>query len=137
MVNLRGQVIGINSAIVSRTGVYQGYGFAIPIDLAHRVMDDLIAYGRVRRAYLGVNVVTIDAEMMELKGLPDVSGAIVQSLTDGAAAARAGIRLEDVIREVDGERVRSANDLQHKNCAEVAGRAGANRDLPRWATRAN
>ncbi len=131
MVNLRGQVIGINSAIVSRTGVYQGYGFAIPIDLAHRVMDDLIAYGRVRRAYLGVNVVTIDAEMMELKGLPDVSGAIVQSLTDGAAAARAGIRLEDVIREVDGERVRSANDLQHKIALKSPGervRIGIYRD---------
>ncbi len=114
MVNLRGQVIGINSAIVSRTGVYQGYGFAIPIDLAHRVMDDLIAYGRVRRAYLGVSVETIDMEMAELQDLPDVGGAIVRDVTRGAAAEDAGIRMNDVIREVDGERVRSGNDLQHK-----------------------
>ncbi len=121
MVNLRGQVIGINSAIVSRTGVYQGYGFAIPIDLAHRVMDDLIAYGRVRRAYLGVNVETIDAEMAELLELPDVGGAIVRSLTRGAAAEQAGIHLNDVIRDVDGERVRSANDLQHKIALRAPG----------------
>ncbi len=114
MVNLRGQVIGINAAIVSATGVYQGYGFAIPIDLAHRVMEDLIAYGRVKRAHLGVNIEQVTAEDAEALDLPDVSGALVQGVNDGTPADRAGLRMGDVIAAVNGEKVLSANDLQHK-----------------------
>lgn len=114
MVNLRGQVIGINSAIVSRTGVYQGYGFAIPIDLAHRVMEDLVAYGRVKRAYVGVEIRSVYAEDAEVLGLPEVSGAFVVSVSDGAPAERAGLEANDVITEVTGEKVLSGNDLQHK-----------------------
>ena len=70
MVNLRGQVVGINSAIASQTGYYQGYGFAIPIDLAYRVTEDLIEYGRVRRAWLGVAMRPIDQISAESYGLP-------------------------------------------------------------------
>ena len=114
MVNLQGQVIGINAAIVSATGVYQGYGFAVPIDLAHRVMDDLIAYGRVKRAFLGVSIWAVTAEDAEAMGLPDVSGALVQGVNEGTPAERAGLRFRDVIREVDGEKVLTGNDLQHK-----------------------
>ncbi|MDE2753947.1 MAG: trypsin-like peptidase domain-containing protein [Gemmatimonadota bacterium] len=114
MVNLQGQVIGINAAIVSATGVYQGYGFAVPIDLAHRVMDDLIAYGRVKRAFLGVSIWAVSAEDAEAMGLPDVSGALVQGVNPGTPAERAGLRFRDVIREVDGEKVLTGNDLQHK-----------------------
>ena len=114
MVNLRGQVIGINSAIVSRTGVYEGYGFAIPIDLAHRVMEDLVEHGRVRRAYLGVEIQAVSAEDAESLGLPEISGAFIQRVTGGAPAESAGLEKYDVITEVDGEKVVSANDLQHK-----------------------
>lgn len=114
MVNLRGQVIGINAAIVSNTGVYQGYGFAIPIDLAHRVMEDLVAYGHVKRAYLGVSIREVYAEDAEYLGLPEISGAFVESVTPGDPAARAGIRQYDVITDVEGEGIVSANDLQHK-----------------------
>ena len=114
LVNLRGQVIGVNSAIVSRTGVYQGYGFAIPIDLAHRVMEDLVAHGRVRRAFLGVTIESVNEADAEYLGLPEVAGAFVQSLGPGAPAERAGIREYDVITELDGEKVLSGNDLQHK-----------------------
>ena len=114
LVNLRGQVIGVNSAIVSRTGVYQGYGFAIPIDLAHRVMEDLVAHGRVRRAFLGVTIESVDEADAEYLGLPEVAGAFVQSLGPGAPGERAGIREYDVITEIDGEKVLSGNDLQHK-----------------------
>ena len=113
MVNLRGQVVGINSAIVSRTGVYQGYGFAIPIDLAHQVMNDLIAYGRVRRALLGVSVQSVASEDADALGLPEVAGALVQSVAADAPARRAGLRLGDVIAEIDGEPVGTGNDLQH------------------------
>ena len=113
MVNLRGQVIGMNSAIVSRTGVYQGYGFAIPMNLAHRVMEDLIAYGRVRRALLGVSIDPVESEDAEALGLPRIAGALVQSATEDTPAAGAGLRLGDVITALDGEEVGTANDLQH------------------------
>lgn len=121
MVNLRGQVIGINAAIVSNTGVYQGYGFAIPIDLAHRVMEDLVAYGRVKRAYLGVSIREVNAEDAEVLGLPAISGTFVESVTPGEPAARAGLRQYDVITGVDGEGVVSANDLQHKIALRAPG----------------
>ncbi len=114
LVNLRGQVIGVNAAIVSRTGVYQGYGFAIPIDLAHRVMEDLVAHGRVRRAYLGISIVPVAESDAEYLGLPEVAGAFVQNVTPGAPADRAGLRDYDVITALDGEKVLTGNDLQHK-----------------------
>ena len=76
MVNLRGQVIGVNAAFASRTGFYVGYGFAIPIDLAHRIMDDLVEYGRVRRAYLGVRMVPVTPEDAEVYGLPEIAGRL-------------------------------------------------------------
>ena len=131
MVNLRGQVIGINAAIVSATGVYQGYGFAIPIDLAHRVMEDLIAYGRVKRAFLGVTMTRVTAEDAEALELPDVSGALVQSVSQDTPAERAGLRMGDVIREVDGAKVLTGNDLQHKIALKSPGdrvRIGIYRD---------
>ena len=114
MVNLRGQVIGINAAIASRTGYYVGYGFAIPIDLAHRIMDDLVAYGRVRRAYLGISMQAVTPEDAELYGLPEVAGAHVQRVVRDTPADEAGLRMRDVITAVDGEPVRTSNDLQHK-----------------------
>ena len=131
MVNLRGQVIGINAAIVSATGVYQGYGFAVPIDLAHRVMEDLIAYGRVKRAFLGVTIQAIEVEDAEVLELPDVSGALVQSVTEDTPAQRAGLRMGDVIRDIDGEKVLTGNDLQHKIALRAPGdrvRIGIYRD---------
>ena len=121
LVNLRGQVIGVNAAIVSRTGVYQGYGFAIPIDLAHRVMEDLIAHGRVRRAYLGVSIDPVgeaDAERFEL---PEVAGALVQNVTRNAPAERAGLEDYDVITALDGDKVLTGNDLQHKIALKAPG----------------
>ena len=121
LVNLRGQVIGVNAAIVSRTGVYQGYGFAIPIDLAHRVMEDLVAHGRVRRAYMGVSIEPVREADADWLGLPEVAGAFVQDVTPGAPAERAGLRLYDVITAVDGESVLTGNDLQHKIALKAPG----------------
>ena len=138
MVNLRGQVIGINAAIVSQTGVYQGYGFAIPIDLAHRVTEDLIEYGRVRRAFLGVSMTRVTAEDAEAFGLPDVSGARVRRVNEGTPAERAGLRMGDVITTVDGDKVLSSNDLQRKIALRSPGdrvRIGIYRDgRPREVT---
>jgi serine protease Do len=113
MVNIMGQVVGINSAIFSPTGTYVGYGFAIPIDLAGRVMEDLIEFGRVRRARLGVSIDQIVPEDQELYDLPDVAGVLVQEATAGGPAVEAGLLPGDVLYAVDGTVVRSPNGLQN------------------------
>ncbi|NIP59168.1 MAG: PDZ domain-containing protein, partial [Gemmatimonadetes bacterium] len=114
LVDLRGQVVGVNTAIVSRSGFYQGYGFAIPVDLARRVMEDLIEYGRVRRAWLGVSITLVTSVDAEAYGLPRVAGAIVQDFPDGSPAREAGLEREDVITAVNGDDVAGPGDLQQK-----------------------
>jgi len=113
MVNLRGQVVGINSAIMTPTGYYAGYGFAIPVDLAGRVMEDLIEYGRVRRAWLGVSINEVVPEDQEAYNLPEVAGVLVQATTEDSPAEDAGVRQGDVIYSVDGIVVYSPNGLQN------------------------
>jgi len=112
MVNLRGQVVGINSAIASRTGFYQGYGFAIPIDLAQRVMEDLVEYGKVRRAWLGVAMTGVDAVSAESYGLPTVSGVEVTMITKGGPAEDYGIMPYDVIVAIDDQPIGRTGQLQ-------------------------
>lgn len=112
MVNLRGQVVGINSAIASRTGYYQGYGFAIPIDLAERVAEDLIEYGQIKRAYLGIRMRSLDAVDAEAFGVPRVGGALVSEVTSDGPAEDAGLRSQDVITEVDGVEISTSSHLQ-------------------------
>jgi serine protease Do len=113
MVNLRGQAVGINSAILSPSGTFAGYGFAIPMDLASRVMEDLIEYGRVRRAWLGVSITPIAPEDQEYYRLPQVAGVLVQDVTAEGPAARAGLRQGDVLYSVDGSVVYQPNGLQN------------------------
>lgn len=112
MVNLRGQVVGINSAIASQTGYYQGYGFAIPIDLAERVSEDLIEYGIVRRAWIGISMNSVDALDAEKFNLPRIGGALVMSISDDSPAVGAGLRAEDVITAVNGEPIMRSSQLQ-------------------------
>jgi serine protease Do len=112
LVNVRGQVIGINSAIASPTGFFQGYGFAVPMDLARRVMEDLIEYGQVRRPLLGVSMTDVALEDAEYLGLPRAAGALVSQVTEGSGAEAAGIRTDDVIVGVDGEAVERSAQLQ-------------------------
>lgn len=114
MVDMSGRVIGINSAIASLTGYYQGYGFAIPINLARRVMEDLVEFGEVRRPQIGVQIVEIAPEDAEAYGLPAVEGALVQDVTAGGPADGAGIRQEDVIVAIDGESIGYVSQLQGK-----------------------
>ncbi len=113
MVNIMGQVVGINSAISSPTGTYVGYGFAIPIDLASRVMEDLIDYGRVRRAWLGVSMDAITPEDTEVYALPQVAGVLIQRITENGPAEEVGLRQSDVLYSVDGQVVYSPNGLQN------------------------
>ena len=113
MVNLRGQVVGINSAIASTTGAYQGYGFAIPINLARRVMEDLVEYGHVKRPRIGVEIVAVTAEDAEVYGLPRVSGIMVQDVRPDGPSYRE-LEPEDVIIELDGQPVGYVAELQAK-----------------------
>jgi len=112
LVNLRGEVVGINTAIASPTGYYQGYGFAIPSNLARRVMRDLIAHGRVRRALLGITIADVDAEDAEVFGLPEISGVLVVDFPPGSPAQRSGLERGDVIVAVNGRKVDRVGTLQ-------------------------
>jgi len=116
MVNLRGQVVGINSAIASETGVYQGYGFAIPINLARRVMEDLIEYGHIRRPRIGVAIDNVSPEDAELYGLPRISGVVIADVQNGPGMGK--LQAEDVIVAIDGEPIGYTAELQ----AEIAER---------------
>jgi serine protease Do len=114
LVNTRGQVIGVNSAIASPTGYYSGYGFAIPVSLAREVMDDLIRYGRVRRAVLGIAIEDVTPEDAQAAGLKTIEGVRVESFnpTDDSPAKKAGLEPGDVIVEVDNKPVDRVSTLQ-------------------------
>ena len=113
LVNIRGEVIGINSAIASQTGYYSGYGFAIPISLARQVMEDLIAHGRVRRAVLGVSIGPVDAVDARAAGLTKIQGAKVGGYSDDdSPAKRAGVAPGDIIITADGKPVDRVSTLQ-------------------------
>jgi serine protease Do len=114
LVNIRGEVVGINSAIASRTGFYSGYGFAIPVTLARDVMKDLIAYGRVKRPVLGISIGEVDAEDAQATGLKEIKGVKVSgfSPTDGSPAQKAGVEPGDVIVAIDGRPVDRVSTLQ-------------------------
>lgn len=113
LVNLRGEVIGINTAIASPTGTYAGYGFAVPIHLAKRVADDLIRYGAVHRPKLGVQIKDAAPADIDVFGLPSANGSVVVQVQDGPAKD-AGIRLGDVIVAVDGSPIRDTGDLMER-----------------------
>ncbi|MGD8700033.1 MAG: trypsin-like peptidase domain-containing protein [Gemmatimonadales bacterium] len=112
LVDYRGEVIGVNTAIQSTTGYYQGYGFAIPISLARDVMEDLIEYGRVRRAALRVQIMPPSRDDVRAFGLPGPIGAVVQDFTEGSPAAEAGMQRGDVIVAVDGKSIERVGQLQ-------------------------
>jgi serine protease Do len=115
LVNVQGEVIGINSAIASETGFYAGYGFAIPINLARTVMTQLIATGHVERAVIGVSIRPITPEDAEDAKLSDIRGVVVNDFTgDDSPAKRAGIQPGDVIVSVDGQQIESVSQLQQR-----------------------
>src|SRR3954463_8505659 len=114
LVSVEGEVIGVNSAIASQTGFYSGYGFAIPIDLAHKVMDQIIADGRVHRAALGISVQNATPNDAEYVGLPDIRGVLVQDFTESSPARKAGIEAGDIIISRDGKPVEYVGQLQQQ-----------------------
>jgi serine protease Do len=115
LVNIRGEVIGINSAIASPTGFNAGYGFAIPVTLAKQIMDDLVQFGRVRRAVLGVRIDEVEPADARAAGLTDIRGIKVQGFdpTGGdSPSQRAGIEVGDIIVGAAGQRVGRISELQ-------------------------
>jgi serine protease Do len=111
LVNLRGEVVGVNTAIFSRTGGNLGIGFAIPIDAAREILPELIKTGKVTRGWLGVNIQRITPEIAKALGLENSSGALVSNVMEDSPAARAGVQTGDVIVEFAGEKVADSSKL--------------------------
>jgi len=114
LVNTSGQLVGINTAIASQSGSYQGYGFAVPVNLAMKVATDLIEFGEVRRALLGVSIVSVDYGRALQIGIEEVKGVEIVVLSENGAASNAGLELGDVILQVNGFNVNESNQLQEK-----------------------
>lgn len=114
LVNTSGELIGINTAIASQTGAYQGYGFAVPSNLAGKVSRDLIEFGEVRRALLGVTIQSVNAGRADELGMERIRGVEIISLSSDGAAERQGLLPGDVILSVNGSNVDESNQLQEK-----------------------
>lgn len=112
LVDLDGNLIGINTAIATPTGVYAGYGFAVPSNLMKKVVDDLINYGKVQRAYLGVTIHNLDSKLAKEKKIPANEGIYIDSVMADGAAQSAGIRPGDVIIKLDGNMIKTSSQLQ-------------------------
>jgi len=113
LVNLRGELIGINTAIASRSGGYQGIGFAIPSNMARPIMEMLVKDGRVVRGYLGINIRTVTPELAKEHNLGATRGAVVADVEENGPAAKAGLASGDVIVSINGNEIRSGDILRN------------------------
>ena len=137
LINLRGEVVGINSQIYSRTGGFMGISFAIPIDEAMRVGDQLRATGRVTRGRIGVGIAEVTKDVAEPLGLARAGGALVRNVESGGPAEKAGIEVGDIILKFDGKPIERSSDLPRlvgntrpgSKVPVTVWRKGANRDL--------
>lgn len=114
LVNAKGDLVGINTAIKSNTGSYTGYSFAVPVNIVKKVMKDLVEYGKVQRGYIGVSIRNIDETLAKKEDIPTLKGAFVQSTMANGAAAQAGIKYGDVITKVGKVRVTNVTELQEQ-----------------------
>jgi serine protease Do len=113
LINARGELIGINTAILSRTGGYQGIGFAVPSSMARQVMDSLVKYKKVVRGWLGVSIQEVTSDLAEEFGVTDLKGALVSGVMKGSPAEKAGIKQGDVILEFGGKTVEDTGHLRN------------------------
>jgi Do/DeqQ family serine protease len=111
LVNLKGELIGINTAILSQTGSYTGYGFAVPVDIVAKVVGDLIQYGEVQKAFIGLEVSDLDSEIAKEFGIKDLEGVVVQKVMKEGAAFSAGLKKGDVILKINQEVINSKADF--------------------------
>src|SRR5579875_3868507 len=114
LVNLQGQVVGINTAILAPSGGNIGIGFAIPINMARRVMDEIIRYGAVRRGRIGVEIQDLTPDLAQALGTRETQGAVIVRVLPGSPAARAGLEPRDVVVAVDGVPVHNAAELKNR-----------------------
>ncbi|MEM8894902.1 MAG: trypsin-like peptidase domain-containing protein [Bacteroidota bacterium] len=112
LVNIRGELIGINTAILSRTGSYAGYGFAVPVDIVNKVFNDLKTYGEVQKAFLGAEYLDIDSDIKRRMELESTDGVIITDVRDGWAADKAKVKKGDVILAIDGKSIDSKANLE-------------------------
>ncbi len=121
LVNMKGELIGVNTAILSRTGGYQGIGFAIPTDMVSPIVDSLKNGGVVRRGWLGVAIQDLDGELAQAMGMPAGSGVLIADVNDGTPASKAGILRGDVVTHLNGKRVRNQGQLRNRIAAAGEG----------------
>lgn len=114
LVNVQGELIGINTAIASNNGAYQGYSFAIPVNIVKKIISDLVEFGAVQRAYMGVSIQDIDAKFAAEKNISRLKGVYVNALTEGGSAQEAGIEAGDVITTIQNVPVASVSELQEQ-----------------------
>ena len=112
LINTSGELVGINTAIASNTGSFAGYSFAVPVNLAKKVIDDLLEFGIVQRGLLGIQIRDVSAQLSEAENLHTVEGVYVAAVNSGSGAEEAGIRAKDVIIGIDGKEVRNTSRLQ-------------------------
>ena len=112
LVNTKGELVGINAAIASHTGSYEGYSFAIPSNIVRKVVDDLLLYGTAQRGYLGVQIAELTQELAEKEGLENIEGVYVAEVTEGGAAKLAGMKSGDVITAIAGKKVNTTTQLK-------------------------
>lgn len=120
LVDVNGRLIGINSAIATPTGTFAGYSFAIPVNLVKRIADDLIKYGKYKRAYLGVDIATMDSNLANEMNIPFTQGVWIKALDPQGSAARSGVQPNDIIVKLNGKNVTTVPELQ-----ELVGRSKA------------
>lgn len=114
LVNMQGKLVGINSAIMSESGGYEGYSFAIPSNLVRKIVKDLEDFGEVKRAILGISIIDVNEEIAADMKLPEVAGVYVSRVNEGSSAYDAGLEMNDIIIGVNGNRTKTVPELQEQ-----------------------
>ncbi len=121
LLDINGKVVGVNTAIYTRTGGYMGIGFAIPINLALEIKEQLIQHGKVSRSVLGIHIQEVDEDLAKSFGLDDAGGILVAQVAEGSAAAEAGLKAGDIIVEMDGGKAGQVDDFRNRVAATPPG----------------
>ena len=114
LINIKGELVGINTAIMSRTGSYVGYSFAIPINIVKKVVKDLLEYGKVQRAYLGVSIIDLDAEVAKKLGINETKGVYINKVNLNGSADIAGIKAGDIIIKINNFNIENIGQLHEQ-----------------------